>query len=105
MISIFLDLVECFLEIFMDDFSVFGSSFEECLHRLMLVLVRCKEKNLVLNWKKCHFMVKQGVILGHVISQWGIKVNKAKVDLIFNLPSPRIVKDVRSFLDHVGFYR
>jgi hypothetical protein len=68
MISIFSDMVERFLEIFMDDFSVFGSSFEECLHRLTLVLVRCKEKNLVLNWEKCHFMVKQGIVLGHVIS-------------------------------------
>jgi hypothetical protein len=68
MISIFSDMVEQFMEIFMDDFSVFGSSFQECLDRLMLVLVRCKEKNLVLNWEKCHFMVKQGIVLGHVIS-------------------------------------
>jgi hypothetical protein len=52
----------------MDDFSIFGSSFQECLHHLTLVLVRCKEKNLVLNWEKCHFMVKQGIVLGHVIS-------------------------------------
>jgi hypothetical protein len=58
MISIFFDMVERFMEIFMDDFSVFGSSFQEYLNRLMLVLVRCKEKNLVLNWEKCHFMVK-----------------------------------------------
>jgi hypothetical protein len=57
MIIIFSDMVECFLEVFMDDFSVFGSSFEECLHHLTLVLERCKEKNLVLNWEKCHFMV------------------------------------------------
>jgi hypothetical protein len=105
MISIFSDMVECFLEIFMDDFSVFGSSFEECLHRLTLVLVRCKEKNLVLNWEKCHFMVKQGIVLGHVISQRRIEVDKAKVDLISNLPPPRTVKDVRSFLGHAGFYR
>jgi hypothetical protein len=59
MISIFSDMVEHFLEVFMDDFLVFGSSFEECLHHLTLVLVRCKEKNLVLNWEKCHFMVQQ----------------------------------------------
>jgi hypothetical protein len=57
MIRIFSDMVERFLEVFMDDFSVFGSSFEECLHHLTLVLVRYKEKNLVLNWEKCHFMV------------------------------------------------
>jgi len=46
MISIFFDMVELFLEIFMDDFSVFGSSFDECLYRLTLVLGRCKEKTL-----------------------------------------------------------
>jgi hypothetical protein len=93
------------MEIFMDDFSVFGSSFQECLHRLTLVLVRYKEKNLVLNWEKCHFMVKQGIVLGHVISHRGIEVNKAKVDLISNLPTPHIVKEICSFLGHVGFYR
>jgi hypothetical protein len=105
MISIFFDMVERFLEIFMDDFSVFGSTFEECLHHLTLVLVRCKEKNLVLNWEKCHFMVKQGIVLGYVISHRGIEVDKAKVDQISNLPPPRIVKEVHSFMGHVGFYR
>lgn len=105
MISIFSDLVERFLEIFMDEFSVFDSTFEECLHYLTLVLERCKEKNLVLNWDKCHFMVKQGIVLGHVISRRGIEVDKAKVDLISNLPPPRTVKEVRSFLGHAGFYR
>jgi hypothetical protein len=105
MISIFSDMVERFMEIFMDNFSVFSSSFEECLHRLTLVLVRCKEKNLVLNWEKCHFMVKQGIELGHVISHQGIEVDKVKVDMIFNLAPPRTVKEIRSFLGHVGFYR
>jgi hypothetical protein len=100
MVSIFSDMVEHFLEIFMDDFSIYGSSFEECLHRLKLVLVRLKEKHLVLNWEKCHFMVKQGIVLGHVISRRGIEVEKAKIDLIFNLPPPRTVKEVRSFLGH-----
>ena len=105
MVSIFFDVVEQFLEIFMDDFSIFGSSFEECLHRLTLVLVRCKDKNLVLNWGKCHFMVKQRIVLGHVISHQVIEVDKAKVDLISNLPPPRIVKEIPSFLGHAGFYR
>jgi hypothetical protein len=64
MISIFSNMVERFMEIFMDDFFIFGSSFQECLHRLTLVLVRCKEKNLVLNWEKCHFMVSRGLYWG-----------------------------------------
>jgi len=105
MISIFSDMVERHMEIFMDDFSVFGSSFEECLHHLTLVLVRCKEKNLVLNWEKCYFMVKQGIVLGHVISHRGIEVDKAKVDLISNLPAPRTMKEILSFLGHAGYYR
>jgi hypothetical protein len=105
MISNFSDIVERFLEIVMDDFSVFGSTFEECLHHLTLVLMRCKEKNLVLNWEKCHFMVKQGIVLGHVISHRGIEVDKVKVDLISNLPPPCTVKEVHSFLGLAGFYR
>jgi len=105
MISIFSDMVERFLEVFMDDFSVFGSSFEECLHHLTLVLVRCKEKNLVLNLEKCHFMVQHGIVLSHVISRQGIEVDKTKVDLISNLLPPRTVKEVRSFLGHARFYR
>jgi hypothetical protein len=105
MISICSNMVECHLEIFMDDFLVFGSSYEECLHHLTLVLARCKEKNLVLNWEKCHFMVKQGIVLGYVISPKGIEVDKAKVDLISNLSPPRTVKEIRSFLGHAGFYK
>ena len=105
MISIFSDMVERFLEVFMDDFSIFGSSFENCLHHLSLVLERCKDKILVLNWEKCHFMVKKGIVLGHIISDKGIEVDKAKIDLIFNLLPPHTVKKIKSFLGYAGFYR
>jgi len=80
------------MEIFMDDFFVFGSSFDDCLSNLWKVLERYREKNLTLNWEKCHFMVKKGVVLGHIISQDGIEVNKAMTDLIVNLPPPTFVK-------------
>jgi hypothetical protein len=66
--------------------------------------VRCKEKNLVLNWEKCNFMMKQGIVLGYVNSHRGIEVDKAKVDLISNLLTPCTVKEVRSFLGHAVFY-
>ena len=52
---------------FMDDFSIFGSSFDDCLSNLSLVLQRCVDTNLVLNWEKCHFMVRKGIVLGHRI--------------------------------------
>ena len=60
---------------------------------------------MALNWAKCHFMVGKGIVLGHVISKDGIEVDKAKTNLIVNLPPPTCVKEVRSFLGHVGFYR
>jgi hypothetical protein len=105
MMSIFSDMVEKFLEVFMDDFSVFGSSFDNCLHNLSLVLKRCKETNLILSWEKSHFMVQEGIVLGHIVSKRGIEVDRAKVELIENLPPPTSVKQIRSFLGHAGFYR
>ncbi|CAN6585445.1 unnamed protein product [Malus baccata var. baccata] len=105
MMSIFTGLVEHVVEVFMDDFSVFGDSFDQCLQNLSLVLERCIKTNLVLNWEKCHFMVKQGIVLGHLISNRGIEVDKAKIDAIEKLPPPTTVKSVRSFLGHAGFYR
>ncbi|KAL6310812.1 hypothetical protein AAG906_017514 [Vitis piasezkii] len=105
MLSIFSDMVERIMEVFMDDITVYGGTFEECLVNLEAVLHRCIEKDLVLNWEKCHFMVRQGIVLGHIISEKGIEVDKAKVELIVKLPSPTTVKGVRQFLGHAGFYR
>ncbi|CAN6679072.1 unnamed protein product [Malus baccata var. baccata] len=105
MVSIFSDFIEKIIEVFMDDFSVFGDSFDGCLENLTLILKRCMETNLVLNWEKCHFMVKQGIVLGHIISENGIEVDKSKTDLVRHLPSPTSVREVRSFLGHAGFYR
>ncbi|GJU15733.1 reverse transcriptase domain-containing protein [Tanacetum coccineum] len=86
------------MEVFMDDFSVFGNSFENCLSRLDKMLQRCEDTNLCLNWEKSHFMVKEGIVLGHKISKNGIEVDKAKVDVIAKLPHPTTVKGVQSFL-------
>ena len=105
MIGIFSDMIEKIMEIFMDDFFVYGDSYEGCLENLRRVLERCEKKNLVLNWEKCHFMVTQGIVLGHVVSKEGIEVDKAKVEFISTLPTPKCVKDIRSFLGHAGFYR
>ena len=94
MMVIFSDMVEGKIEIFMDDFSVFGSSFDHCLYNLALVLDRCEEKNLVLNWEKCHFMVKEGIVLGHRVSSKGLEVNRAKIETIEKLPPSINVKGV-----------
>ena len=105
MLSIFSDMVECFLEVFMDDFSIFGNSFDDCLSNLEKILIRCEEKNLVRNWEKYHFMITTSIIPGHIIISKDIEVDKSKIELIANLPIPKSVKEVRSFLGHAGFYR
>ena len=105
MMAIFSDMAEKTIEIFMDDFSVLGNSFDNCLENLRSILIRCEQTNLVLNWEKCHFMVQEGIVLGHRISAIGIEVDKAKIEAIEKLPPPSSLKGIRSFLGHTGFYR
>ena len=105
MMFMFSDLVEEVMEIFMDDFTVYGSCFDHCLNNLETVLQRCKDKQLALNWEKCHFMVTEGIVLGHKISATGLEVDQSKVSIIKTLAPPTTVKGIRSFLGHAGFYR
>ncbi|GJS35035.1 hypothetical protein Tco_0533417 [Tanacetum coccineum] len=92
------------MEVFMDDYSVFGNSFGNCLSRVDKMLKRCEDTNLCLNWEKSHFMVKEGIVLGHKIFKNGIEVNNKtpKVDVIAKLPHPTTIKGVWSFLSHAG---
>nr|GEW33839.1 reverse transcriptase domain-containing protein [Tanacetum cinerariifolium] len=88
MLAIFYDMVEKMMEVFMDDFSVFGNSFETCLSRLDQMLQRCEDTKLCLNWEKSHFMVKEGIVLGHKISRNRIMVDKAKVNDFSKISRP-----------------
>ncbi|MCQ7285327.1 reverse transcriptase domain-containing protein, partial [Salmonella enterica] len=105
MVAIFHDMIEKTMEVFMDDFSIFGDSYDQCLDNLERMLSRCEETNLALNWEKCHFMVTEGIVLGHKISSEGMEVDRAKIDTISRLPPPSSVRAIRSFLGHAGFYR
>nr|GEV69290.1 reverse transcriptase domain-containing protein [Tanacetum cinerariifolium] len=93
MLAIFHDMIEKTMDVFMDDFLIFGNSFENCLSRLDKKLQRCEDTNLCLNWEKSHFMVKEGIVLGHKIFKNEIEVDRAKVDVITKLPHPTTVKD------------
>ena len=103
--TIFSDFLERPVEIVMDNFSVLGDSFKECLSNLEEVLETCEETRLILNWKKCHFMVREGIVLGHKISNTGLEVNPTKINGVRKFPVTLDVKPLRSFLRHVGFYR
>jgi hypothetical protein len=105
MMEVFSECIKEIVEVFMDDFSVYGKTFADCLANLDKVLTRCGEVDLVLNWEKCHFMVKQGIVLGHVISERGIEVDTTKVEAVEKFPPPTDIKSLRSFLGHAGFYR
>ncbi|GJT59231.1 reverse transcriptase domain-containing protein [Tanacetum coccineum] len=105
MTAIFHIIIKKMMEVFMDDFSVFGNSFGTCLSHLDNMLKRCEDTNLCLNWEKSHFMVKERIVLRHKISKNGIEVDKAKVDVIAKLPHPTTIKGIRSFLGHAEFYR
>jgi hypothetical protein len=105
MMEIFSDLIEKVMEVFMDDFSISGKIFEDCLANLDKVLKRCQMVDLVPNWEKCHFMVRERIVLGHKISEKGIEVDKVKIEVIEQLPPPTNVKGIHSFLGQAGFYQ
>ncbi|GKB61455.1 reverse transcriptase domain-containing protein [Tanacetum coccineum] len=78
MLAIFHDMIEESVEVFMDDFFVFRNSFDKCLNNIDKMLQHCKDAHIVLNWEKCHFMVKEGIMLGHKVSGAGLEVDKVK---------------------------
>jgi hypothetical protein len=89
----------------MDEFTVYGNTYQEALDNLEKVLIRCQEMNLSLSHEKCKMLLTKGVVLGHNVSSKGIKVDPAKIEVIIKLPPPKTQKEVRSFLGHVRYYR
>nr|GEV71863.1 DNA-directed DNA polymerase [Tanacetum cinerariifolium] len=103
MMAIFHDMIEETIKVFMDDFSVFGDAFSSCLSHLNKMIKRCEGTNLVLNWDKCHFMVKEGIVLGHKIYKSGIEIDRAKVDVIAKLPHLTSIKGAKNLAaDHLS---
>ena len=86
--AIFSDFIGESMEVFMDDFSVFGPRFDACLEHLTQILDVCVKKRLVLSWEKSHFIVTEGIVLGHLVSSKGLEVDKAKVEIIQDLCTP-----------------
>ncbi|GJY57607.1 reverse transcriptase domain-containing protein [Tanacetum coccineum] len=99
MMAIFHDMIEETMEVFMDDFSVFEDSFSSCLSYLDKMLKRCEDTNLVLNWEKCHFMIKEGIVLCHKISKSEIEIDRAKVNVIENYVIPQPLKELEECVE------
>ncbi|GJS05101.1 reverse transcriptase domain-containing protein [Tanacetum coccineum] len=103
MLAIFHGMIEESVEVFMDDFSILGNSFDKYLNNLDKMLQRCKDAHLVLNWEKCHFMVKEGIVLGHKVCGAGLDVDKAKINVILKPPPIPISKVLEASLDTLVF--
>ncbi|GJU02785.1 reverse transcriptase domain-containing protein [Tanacetum coccineum] len=105
MLAIFHDMIEESVEVFMDDFSVFRNYFDKCLNNLDKMLQHWKDAHLVLNWEKCHFMLKEGIVLGHKVSGVGLEVDKANINLellrSYLILSKTIVHTDHSALKHL----
>lgn len=97
--------IEYFLEVFIYDFTLFSEDIDSYLYNLEVVLKRYVDTHLVLNYKKCHSIVSDGIVFGHKVSPEGIKVDKVKVDIISRLSPPILVKGIRIFWGHSSFYR
>ena len=105
MTAIFSDFRGDSLKVFMDDFSLFGDDFNSCLAHLTKILEVCVRKRLVLSWEKSHYMVREGVMLGHLVSGKGLEVENSKIEVMQNLRLPATLRDLQSFLGHVCFYQ
>ncbi|RDX66671.1 Retrovirus-related Pol polyprotein from transposon 17.6, partial [Mucuna pruriens] len=102
MTSIFSNLLQDCMKVFMDDFTIYDTSLDAWLENLSQVLTRCIHTNLVLNFEKCHFMVTERIVLGYLVSSRGIEVDKSKIDIITSLPNPTSMREVFSFLGFSG---
>jgi hypothetical protein len=103
-LSIFSDLINEGLEVYMDDFTPYGTDFDQALNNLEKIPERCIATRICLSHEKCHMMMTKGVVLGHYVSADGITVDPTKIEVILNLPTPRTQTEVCSFLGCAGYY-
>ena len=104
-LSISSELVHDAVEIYMDDFTPYGSDFQEALSNLGKVLDKCIEMNLSLSLEKCEFFMTEGIVLGHAISQQGLQVDPNKIFIIQRVTPPQKVRDVIIFLGLARYYQ
>jgi len=104
MSSIFKELGDKFLKVFVDDLNIHSENWEEHLQHLEAVLSKLKEVNLKLNLSKCYFAAKGITFLGHMVSNEGTKPDPGKIDAVLHFPKPKTVTNIRSFLGLTWYY-
>jgi hypothetical protein len=94
-----------FVLIYLDDITVFSYSHEDHLQHLRKTFLKCRKYGISLNPKKSHFALREGKLLGHIVSADGVKIDPARVEAIQKLSLPRSKKDIQSFLGTINFIR
>ena len=103
-VSAFKDFIHKFLEVYFDDWTMFGL-VRDHIESLCMMLYRCCQYQIALNSKKCILCAPFGVLLGHVVCRDCILVDPAKIAIILDLPPPTSVMQIRSVLGHTCYYR
>ena len=105
MCHIFKEFLRQFLEVYIDDLCVHSKQRGDHLQQLKKIFEKCRLYRLSLNPEKCVFMVRQGKIMGHIVSKNGISTDEAKISAIVAMPKSENPKQVQSFIGHCGYYR
>jgi hypothetical protein len=102
--KVFMEYLNNFVMVFIDDILVYSRSEEEHEEHLRLALQKLREYRLYVKLSKCEFWMKQVVYLGHIISKGGISMDPSKVQDVLSWNTPTSVSDIRSFLGFAGYY-
>jgi hypothetical protein len=103
--KLFMEYLDKFVVVFIDDILIFSKSEEEHEEHLRLVLQKLRENQLYAKLSKCEFWLKEVSFLGHIISEGGISVDPSKFESVLSWNTPQNVSEIRSFLGLVGYYR
>ena len=101
-VAAFKEYIHKFLEVYIDDWTVFGL-VKHHVARLRLMLDTCRRHQIVLNLKKCTFLIPFGNLLKHVVCKQGLVVDLTKIAVILNLEALQSVKQLRTTLGHTGY--
>ncbi|WVZ89468.1 LOW QUALITY PROTEIN: hypothetical protein U9M48_035871 [Paspalum notatum var. saurae] len=103
--SVFMNELDKFVVVFIDDILIYSKSKEEHKEHLRIVLARLREHKLYAKFSKCAFWLKEVSFLGHILSEKGVAVDPSKVKDVLNWKQPETVTEIQSFLGLAGYYR
>jgi hypothetical protein len=103
--KVFMEELDKFVVVFIDDILIYSETAEEHAERLRIVLERLRQNQLYAKFSKCEFWLEKVAFLGHVLTAEGVAVDPEKIEAVLEWQQPKSVTDIRSFLGLAGYYR